>query len=167
MTGSNDEDRQRATAPAHDTFAAILGVLAAGLLAASPVLVDTSGPDPFYKGPLIFPILTLGLITAAAIPAMVRVVRRRGSGLFALDGAGFPIRGAVLFLLACAFPTAIGAVGIVLASALFCALGLVVTGRSWRDVVAVSLLLPLAIYAVFVLILDVWFPAPWLLDLGL
>ncbi|MEO1102711.1 MAG: tripartite tricarboxylate transporter TctB family protein [Pseudomonadota bacterium] len=167
MTRVSGEDRQKESAAGRDTLAAILGVLAAGLLVAAPSLVDTSGPDPFYKGPLIFPMLTLGLIAAAAVPAVVRIVRRRGRALFALDGAGLPVRGAVLFLLACAFPVAVGAVGIFLATAGFCAMGLTVTRRSWREVMAVSVLLPLAVYAVFVLILDVWFPSPWLLDLGL
>ena len=89
------DPQARAGAAAHDLVAVLLGALALALLAAAPWLVDTEGPDPFYKGPLIFPLVALGVAAAGAVPAAWRLARRAlaGGGDAAgwrIDGHGFP-----------------------------------------------------------------------------
>lgn len=151
-----------------DLLAAAIGLAALALLIGSPWLVDRDGPDPFYKGPLIFPVLVLALTVAAALPAQIRILRGGRRSLrdrLHLDGAGFPRQGAALFALMCLFPLAIGAVGLDIASALALLAGLKLTGRGWVQSVAVAAVLTLVIHLAFVTALDIWFPQPWLFDM--
>jgi hypothetical protein len=57
-----------ASSRVHDLVGTILGLFAALMLATIRWQVDTSGPDPFYKGSLIFPIL-VSILDAACVPA--------------------------------------------------------------------------------------------------
>jgi hypothetical protein len=61
-------------------FGTFLGLLAMGLLLSSPWQVDTSGPDPFYKGPLLFPLMVLSLIAATVLIALVPLAMDRRKG---------------------------------------------------------------------------------------
>ncbi len=152
----------------HDLLAAAIGLAALALLIGSPWLVDRDGPDPFYKGPLIFPMLVLTLTFAASVPMFLRLARGplRGPvrGLLHVDGGGFPRQGAGLFGLMCLFPLAIGAVGLDVASVIVLLAGLKLTGRGWVQSVIVAAVLSVVVHLAFVTALDIWFPKPWLFD---
>lgn len=162
------EERDAAAdrAPAgHDALAAAIGCAALFLFALSPWLVDRSGPEPFYKGPLIFPMMVLATIVAGAMPAIWRMVLRPAAHPLRVDGDGFPVRGAVLFLLMCFYPAAIAAVGLEVATFLALMLGLLVTGRGFPQSTAIAAGLTALSWLAFKAFLDIWFPQPWLFDM--
>lgn len=151
---------------AHDVLAAVLGLAAVALLAGSPWLVDRSGPEPFYKGPLIFPLIALAIMAAGAVPAAIRLFMARAEAGVPLDGRGFPWTAARLFVLMCCFPFALAFIGLEASTFLFAAAGLSLIGHG-RPLVAVGIAacMTAVIHVTFKLVLDVWFPAPAILDL--
>lgn len=152
--------------PGHDTLALVVGGTALVLLLLSPWLVDRSGPEPFYKGPLIFPVMVLATIVAGALPAMVRTARNPPRSPFHFDGAGFPARGAALFVLMCFYPVAISAAGLEIATFAAIFLGLLVTGRKPVHSAIIAAGMTILTYLAFKQSLDIWFPQPWLFDTG-
>ncbi|MGF1621583.1 MAG: tripartite tricarboxylate transporter TctB family protein [Rhodomicrobiaceae bacterium] len=156
-------ERSFTDAPGQDLLGGGIGIGALVLLVLSPWLVDSSGPDPFYKGPLIFPLIVLAVTVAGALPSMVRIAR---SGRLSrrIDGHGFPRLAASLFLLMCLFPFAIGAIGLQPATALLVFAGLKLVGRNVLEAAAMAAGLTLVIHLAFRTFLDIWFPAPWLIE---
>ena len=143
-----------------DVVAAVLGVAAAGVLLAAPSLVDRSGPDPFYKGPLIFPLIALAITVAGALPSIVRLVSATGRG-WHVEGQGVPVRAVVRFALACLYAPAIAWDGLDTATLAFMLAGLLVTNpkrplRAVVTAVATTIVLHLAL----VTALDLWLPTP-------
>ncbi|WP_018699462.1 tripartite tricarboxylate transporter TctB family protein [Amorphus coralli] len=143
-----------------DLVAGVLGLAAAALLVAAPQLVDRSGPDPFYKGPLIFPLIALAITVAGALPALVRLATAAGRSWF-IDGNGVPLRAIALFALACFYAPAIAWAGLDAATFVFMLGGLLITNprRPLRALVtagAATVVLHLA----FISFLDIWFPEP-------
>ncbi|MCG8690688.1 MAG: tripartite tricarboxylate transporter TctB family protein [Minwuiales bacterium] len=156
------EDRPRA----HDVLAAALGLAAVALLAGSPWLVDRSGPEPFYKGPLVFPLIALAIMVAGSLPAVVRLSRAGRRDGPPLDGRGFPWTAAKLFVLMCGFPLALAFFGLEVATFLFAAAGLRLVGYGRPLIVlGIAACMTAIIHIAFKLVLDVWFPAPAILDL--
>lgn len=153
-------------AAAHDLVAAAIGAAALALLLGAPWLVDRSGPDPFYKGPLIFPLVALAIAVLAAVPAAFRLLRRVAAGgeqgaAWRIDGRGFPLRGALLFGAMCLFPLGILAIGLQAASFLAVLLGLLAAGRTRpRAALAVAAAMTVLIHLAFRTFLDIWFPEP-------
>gem|GEM_PF-659909 len=80
----------KAQSRVHDLLSASLGAFAAFCLITSPWNVDTEGPDPFYKGPLIFPIMVLSMMVLAALPACRRLFSPADGSSWRLDGGGYP-----------------------------------------------------------------------------
>ncbi|MDN2566333.1 tripartite tricarboxylate transporter TctB family protein [Aquibium sp. A9E412] len=154
----------RPDAPGHDMLALAVGAAALALLVAAPWLVDRSGPDPFYKGPLIFPLIALALCAAGALPALWRALRAPGRLSARVDGRGFPRRAAMLFALMALYPPAIGAVGLQAASFAAVLLGLLVVGRPAWQAGLIAAGLAAVLHLAFRSFLDIWFPQPWLLD---
>lgn len=152
-----------ADAPGQDVLGGNIGLGALLLLVLSPWLVDTAGPDPFYKGPLIFPLISLAVIAAGALPCMIRIIRRRRIAL-RTDGHGFPRRAAALFLLMCLFPVAISAIGLQLATVLITFAGLLLVRRRIGEAAAIAAGLTLAVHLAFRSFLDIWFAEPWFLE---
>lgn len=150
----------------HDFFTAFLGLSAAGVLVSSPWQVDTSGPYPFYKGALIFPLLALGLMVLASVPSIIRLFRSSGEASWYLDGGGIPVKPIGVLTLVVAFLAGIPFVGLELSSFLFLAATLFCLGhRSAKIYLGMSLLLTVLLYLVFKYFLDVYFPTPWLFQL--
>jgi hypothetical protein len=149
-----------------DAVASVIGVAALGLLIGSPWLVDTAGPDPFYKGPLIYPMLVLGLTLAGALPAVWRL------GLALLNGERpdlrlrMAARTALVFVALCGFPFAIAFAGLQLATFSFALLGLWLAGfRRPLASLVIAAGLTLVVHLAFIEFLDIWFPAPDLFEL--
>ena len=146
----------------HDVLALAIGAGALVLLTLSPWLVDTSGPEPFYKGPLIFPLIALSVTICGALPAAWRHLVRGQPLSLHVDGRGFPARAALLFLLMCLFPPAIAGVGLDIASFLLIFAGLVLVHRRPLRSLLIAVGLAIVIHLAFRTFLDIWFPQPWL-----
>lgn len=153
-------DGPRRPSRSSDVVAGALGLGAAALHVAAPWLVDRSGPDPFYKGPLIFPLIALALAVAGGLPALVRLATASGRS-WRIDGRGVPARAAMLFLLACFYAPAIAWAGLDAATVVFMLAGLLVTNphRPLRAVLA-AVATAVVLHLAFVTLLDIWFPAP-------
>lgn len=156
-----DETRSRV----HDLFGAFLGAAAAGILISSPWQVDTSGPDPFYKGPLIYPLIVLGLIILASLPSVWRLVKAHENADWKLDGGGFPLKPLVILLFLIAFLYGLIIFGLRLSCMLFIGVSLYYL-RQRRPVVLVlvPIIMTGLIFILFRFFLDIWFPTPLILD---
>ena len=103
-------DSFNADSRGHDLLATVSGRLwPLVTLISVPWNVDTSGPDPFYKGPLIFPLLVLGLMIlyvasgpwpggCCSPPEPERSWRLDGAGLPRKENHGYPRLFLVAFL---------------------------------------------------------------------
>lgn len=158
------DDAKGAESRVHDLLGSLLGLFALGLLVTAPWHVDTSGPDPFYKGPLIFPLMVLALIVGASLPSLWRLFRFRG-GSWYLDGEGLPFRSMRVLGLLVLFLAGLVWLGLEIASwvFLFTALWTVAQRSPWK-LVGIPTLVTLCLYLVFKVFLDVWFPEPVLLE---
>jgi hypothetical protein len=149
----------------NDLFSAILGAFAAFSLITSPWNVDTEGPDPFYKGPLIFPIMVLSMMTLASLPAWVRLLAPSAESSWRLDGEGFPKKTLVVLGLLIAMLAGLGLIGLEVSAWLFLSITLYYLGHRGALKLVV---LPLAITGLIVLIfkyfLGVFFPTPMIVE---
>ena len=159
---ATQEGRDAARAEAGgDLLAAGLGLAALGLLAASPWLVDRSGPEPFHKGPLIFPLIALAVMLAGALPAVVRLAASWRRGGLRAKSFAVPWPASRLLLLMCLFPWGLTAIGLEAATLLFVFAGLQLVG--WRHPLAagaIGLVLATILHLAFKGVLDIWFPEP-------
>jgi hypothetical protein len=149
----------------HDLLATFLGGAAAFLLLSSRWQVDTTGPDPFYKGPLIFPLLVLSLMILASLPAAWRLAKPPEGASWRLEGAGVPIKTAVVlgFLIAYLFGLVI--FGLELSSWAFLFISLYYLGhRTPLKLILIPLIVTGLVVLIFKHLLDVFFPTPLLID---
>jgi hypothetical protein len=146
----------------HDLVGAALGVIAAAILITSPWNVDTSGPEPFYKGPLIFPIMALGLIIGASLPSLWRVMRRQpGARGSSEERLAFPYKTLWTLLLLIAFLVGIPWLGLEACVLLFLLAASYLLGhRTTAKGILLPLVMTFLIWFVFKRILGVFFPAP-------
>lgn len=149
----------------HDLAGAIFGFFAAVMLATIRWQIDTSGPDPFYKGSSIFPILVLSLMLLASVPAMWRLFRPPSDASWYLDGAGIPVKPGIVASLLVLYIAGLVYVGLAAASWLFMVVCLWVVGqRTPLKLVVVPTLMTGLLYLLFVKMLDVFFTTPVLFE---
>jgi len=149
----------------HDLFGTFLGAAATGILFSSPWQVDTSGPDPFYKGPLIYPLTVLGLIILASLPSAWRLVKAHEKATWKLDGGGFPSKPLVIFLFLIAFLCGLVLIGLRVSCLLFIGGSLYyLEHRRPGVLILVPVIMTGLIYVLFKFFLDIWFPTPLVLD---
>jgi hypothetical protein len=155
--------KQEPKAPSrvHDLFSAFLGVFAAFSLITSPWNVDTEGPDPFYKGPLIFPVMVLAMMILASLPAWLRLLSPPADSTWRLDGEGYPKKTLVVLGLLIAALGGLNLIGLEVSAWLFLSISLYYLGH--RGVLKL-MILPLVITGLIVLVfkhfLGVFFPTP-------
>lgn len=150
---------------AHDLFAALLGALGAFLLISTRWEVDTSGPYPFYKGPLLFPLLALSLMVLAALPAAWRLIKPDPESTWHVDGLGGPGKSATMFVVVVAYLAGIALMGLEISSLLFVSGSLYWLGyRSPKYLLGLPLAYVLIIYFLFKRLLGLYFPTPYLGD---
>lgn len=149
----------------HDLLGSVLGIAALALLVLSPWLVDTTGPDPFYKGPLLFPLITLGLILAGAVPSLVRLIQP-GDAQWYLDGLGRPVRAAKVLACLVLFLGGLMVFGLEISTLVFLAVALKLVGQDSRvKMILVPLLVTVILTVIFKQLLGVWFPEPLVMQL--
>jgi hypothetical protein len=149
----------------HDLLGAFLGALATAILLSTPWQVDTSGPDPFYKGPLIYPFLVLSLMILASLPSVGRLLQPPREAQWHLDGAGFPWKTLIVLGFLVCFPAGLLNLGLTVSSVMFLMASLYLLGyRRPSTLIMVSFLVTGLIVLVFKYFLDVFFPEPLLLQ---
>ncbi len=150
----------------HDLLGAGLGLLAAVFLVASPWQIDTTGPDPFYKGPLIYPLMVLILMILSSLPSVIRLLRPRPGSSWLLDGEGPPRKTLVILIFLLAFLPALLFFGLEISASAFLVASLYYLGhRSLKRLVLVPLLTVGLTAVVFKYLLQVYFPTPILWEL--
>lgn len=152
----------------HDLFGSVLGLFALAMLISSPWQVDTSGPDPFYKGPLIFPLIVFFLILAGAVPSMWRIARPAANTYWYLDGYGRPFKIVIILGLLILYLTGILFIGLEISTWLFLFIALkLVNQDSYLKLAIIPLLVTVILFIIFKFFLDVWFPEPLIMRWGM
>lgn len=145
----------------HDLFAAVLVAFAAFCLITSPWNVDTEGPDPFYKGPLIFPIMVLSMMVLASLPACKRLLSPADGSTWQLDGGGFPKKTLAVLGLLIAMLGGLNLIGLEISALAFLAASLHLLGhRGPFKLVVLPLVMTGLIVMIFKYFLDVFFSTP-------
>ena len=151
----------RKTSRVHDLFAAVLGAFAAICLITSPWNVDTEGPDPFYKGPLIFPIMVLAMMIIASLPACKRLFFPADGSSWQLDGNGYPKKTLFVLGLLIAMLVGLNLIGLEVSAFAFLSISLYLLGhRGTLKLIVLPLVMTGLIVLIFKHFLDVFFPTP-------
>lgn len=149
----------------HDLFSALLGSFAAFCLVTSPWNVDTEGPDPFYKGPLIFPVLVLSMMILASLPACGRLLSPPADSSWRLDGEGYPLKTLVVLGLLIAALFGLNLIGLEVSAWLFLSISLHYLGhRGFMKLLVLPVVITGLIYLVFKHFLGVFFPTPLIVE---
>ena len=150
----------------NDLLSALLGALGLGLLISTHWEIDTSVPYPFYKGPLIFPLIVLCLMVLASLPAAWRMIHPRQDASWIVDGRGAPVKPAVLLGMMLFFVLGLRAFGLEVSAFLFTAAALYYLDYRgpWRCI-GIPLLCAVVLSLLFKHALDIYFPKPWLFEL--
>ena len=146
----------------NDLLSALLGALGLGLLISTHWEIDTSVPYPFYKGPLIFPLIVLCLMVLASW----RIIHSRQDASWMVDGRGAPVKPAVLLGMMLFFVLGLRAFGLEVSAFLFTAAALYYLDYRgpWRCI-GIPLLCAVVLSLLFKHALDIYFPKPWLFEL--
>jgi len=153
------------TSRIHDLFSAFLGAFAAFALITSPWNVDTEGPDPFYKGPLIFPIMVLSMMILASLPACFRLLSSPADSYRRLDEEGWPQKTLVVLGLLIALLAGLKLIGLEISCWLFLTISLYYLGhREVFKLIVLPLLMTGLIAVVFKHFLGVFFPTPLIVE---
>jgi hypothetical protein len=160
--GTHEDSKSRI----HDLFGMILGAFALAMLLSIRWQIDTSGPDPFYKGPMIFPLLVLSLILGASLPSVWRMVQPVEFSSWRLDGQGFPKKSLRVLGLLILYLVGLAYLGLELSTSVFLFISLWIVGqRSWAKLLGIPICVTALLFFVFKYFLDVWFPTPVLWEL--
>ena len=150
----------------HDLFGSLLGLFALVMLMTISWQVDTTGPDPFYKGPLIFPLMVLSIMITGALPSAWRLVRPAVTASWFLDGEGIPYRTMVVAGLLTLYPAGMTYLGLEISTGFFLFLGLkIVKQDSILKLTIIPIAITAIIYLLFKFFLDIWFPTPLLFEI--
>lgn len=149
-----------------DLFLVILGAIGALLLILTPYQVPSPRLYPFYKGPRIFPILSLSLMILASLPATVRLIRGRSGTSWRVDGYGMPVKAALFLAVSVLFMFAISWIGLEISCFLYLAGCLYWLGhRSPTRFLGISIIYTAVLVIIFKYILGLYLPEPLVLKL--
>ncbi len=161
-----DNENRHASSRVHDLFGSLLGVFALVMLITIKFQIDTSGPDPFYKGPLIFPLIILSIMLAGSLPSIWAMIKPHTNASWFLDGDGIPYRTMVVAGLLAFYPLGLTYLGLEITTWTFLFTGLkIVKQDSTIKLVGIPIVITTVIYLVFKFFLDIWFPTPLLFEL--
>jgi hypothetical protein len=149
-----------------DLFMVILGALGALLLILTPGQVVPRGLYPFYKGPRIFPILSLSLVVLASLPATFRLLKGQSGTNWRVDGHGMPKKAAIFLAISISFLFGIAWVGLELSCFLYLAICLYWLGhRTPARYLGISVIYTAVIVLIFKVALGLYLPSPLILRL--
>jgi hypothetical protein len=139
----------------------ILGALGALLLILTPGQVVPRGLYPFYKGPRIFPMLSLSLVVLASLPATFRLLKGRSGTTWRVDGHGMPRTAAIFLAISIAFLFGITWIGLELSCFLYLAICLYWLGhRSPARYLGISVIYTAVVVLIFKVALGLYLPSP-------
>lgn len=145
----------------HDLLGSLFGVFALSMLISAPLQVDTSGPDPFYKGPLIFPLIVFCLIIAGSLPSIWRLIKPPLHASWYLDGHGKPFKNIIILGLLIFYLAGLMVLGLEISTWAFLVIAMkLVKQDSVLKITLVPILVTLILFLIFKVFLDVWFPEP-------
>ena len=148
----------------HDLAAACLGGTALILLCSLPWQIDTTGPEPFFKGPLIYPLIVLSIMFLSSWPAFWRLLKNKDKTWF-LDGQGLPRNSVLVLMLLIGFFAGFILIGIEISVWLFLTCGLYFLGhRKPLLICLLPILTAFGFYFVLKRLLQVYFPPPIILE---
>ena len=160
------KDKHRSLSRVHDLFGALLGLFALVMLVTISWQIDTTGPDPFYKGPMIFPLIVLFIMLTGSLPSIWHMIKPAANTSWYLDGDGIPYRTMVVAGLLALYPPGLTYLGLEITTWLFLFIGLkIVKQDSFVKLITIPAALTAIIYLVFKFFLDIWFQTPWLFEL--
>ena len=149
-----------------DLFLVILGAVGALLLILTPYQVPSPRLYPFYKGPRIFPILSLSLVILASLPATVRLIRGRSGTSWRVDGYGMPVKAALFLVVSVLLMFAISWIGLEISCFFYLAGCLYWLGhRSPARFLGISIIYTAVLVIIFKYVLGLYLPEPLLLKL--
>jgi hypothetical protein len=150
-----------------DLLGTILGSFCAIMLILAPWQIDLDVPYPFYKGPLLMPVIALLLGTLASLPSVFRLLfRHTAEKTWSLDGEGWPAKPCAMFLTTLLFPLGIITAGLELATIVVLAIELYITGsRNPKILLGIPFAVSVLFWIVFKALLDVYFPEPLILSM--
>jgi len=149
-----------------DLFLVILGAVGALLLILTPYQVPSPRLYPFYKGPRIFPILSLSLVILASLPATVRLIRGRSGTSWRVDGYGMPVKAALFLAVSLLLMFAISWIGLEISCFFYLAGCLYWLGhRSPARFLGISIIYTAVLVIIFKYVLGLYLPEPLLLKL--
>jgi len=164
-----EKERMNQNSALHDLFMAILGGFAFLMLILIPYIIGEPAANyPFYKGPKIFPIIILSIMTLSSLPAYYRLLRVQDKEKrWYLDGKGFPLLPLkILLTLIIVFLIGFIYIGLELACFLFFIAAMYLIGyRLWWKLILYPTIYTLFILALFKYMLDIYFPEPLILSL--
>jgi len=146
-----------------DALGAFLGLFCAVMLAVSPWQIDLDVPYPFYKGPLLMPLLVLSMGVLASLPSWNRLIRNRKKDVLHLSVPRKPL---CMLAVAALYPLGIKTVGLEAATIIVLGTELFLAGL--RDIKIAALVtagVTVLFWIVFRRLLDVYFPEPLLFSL--
>ncbi|MBP3731130.1 MAG: tripartite tricarboxylate transporter TctB family protein [Mailhella sp.] len=148
-----------------DMLGTALGVFCAVMLLLSPWQIDLDVPYPFYKGPLLMPLIALSMGTLASLPSMIRFFGSLRTG-WKEESFAFPKKAFLLFIVAMLYPAAILFAGLEIATLVILSVELFINGVRNRLLLAgIPVAVTLIFWLVFRWLLDVFFPEPILYHL--
>jgi hypothetical protein len=123
--------------------------------------VDTEGPDPFYKGPLIFPIIVLSMMIIASLPACRRLISPPDESSWRLDGEGYPRKTLFVLALLITMLISLNLIGLEVSAFAFLGISFFVLGhRTPVKLIVLPLIMTGLIVLIFKYFLGVFFPTP-------
>lgn len=161
-----DNKNRFSSSRVHDIFGALLGLFALAMLITIRWQIDTSGPDPFYKGPMIFPLIILVIMLAGALPSFWRMIRPSPGASWFLDGEGIPFKTMMIAGLLAFYPAGMIYLGLEFSTWLFLMISLKIVKQDSRaKLIFIPIGISAAVYLMFKFFLDIWFPTPLLFEL--
>jgi len=164
-----EKERINHNSALHDLFMAILGCFAFLMLILTPYLIGEPAANyPFYKGPEIFPIIILSIMTISSLPAFYRlIILKEKEKRWYLDGKGFPILPLkILLTLILIFLIGFIYIGLELSCFLFFITAMYLIGcRLWWKLILYPTIYTTFILVLFKYMLDIYFPEPLIFSL--
>ena len=150
----------------HDLCAAAIGLFAAVMLIASYWVVDITGPEPFYKGPLIFPLIILSIMFLFSIPGIIKIFFDKNEADYTLDLEGAPKKAIVILAFLIIFVFGIVGIGLELSVLIFTSVSLYFLGfKTLKFTFLLPVITSFSLWFLFKFLLEVWFPDPYLFQL--